>query len=200
MKYFKKNVSIWETDINFYTNNIGGYYMKLNSENDNKDMISEKELNQKKVGGWLLFFCISITILAPLRTVYNIFVNYSNSIQMADFFKLYPEISTLNNWDLITQILVRLFGIYAGVSLWKVKFGALKIVKKYLIINLSVSAILCFGFFIFLSSMTNLPPLILDLIKRNTIRNSSIALIYFVTWYLYFKRSKRVNNTYKENF
>ncbi len=158
---------------------------------------TQDESRYRGVKGWLLLFCLNLTIFSPLYTLSMI----GKIIE-----KLSTEIAQLSDrtiiiisicWAIFICLIVigiLLFGIYAGLTLWSVKYNALKNVKRYLLARLI--------FFVCLPTI--LIPLNIYFESQGTERISMTAYIFpllyeafwVAIWYSYFTSSKRVKATY----
>jgi hypothetical protein len=90
------------------------------------------------VKGWLLFFCISLTILSPLFTLANIARSFSAANRVEDAL---PGFMTANIIDTVLTLTIMALGIFAGAALWAVKPKAVRVAKLFLIV-LPVYAVL----------------------------------------------------------
>ncbi|MBN1384163.1 MAG: trypsin-like peptidase domain-containing protein [Elusimicrobia bacterium] len=131
----------------------------------------EENLKYKDVGGWLLFFCISLTIINPLYNLVEI-------INMLKSFTVFVFIGS------IFDIGLSIYGIYAGMSLWKIRPHAVKTAKRFLLVSL-----------IYVVSITVLL-IILGIINEEFIKIATRSVVYFIIWYSYLSKSKRVKETY----
>ena len=93
------------------------------------------------VRGWLLLFCLSLTIFSPLYTLYNLGVSYEAS---STLFNRYPDLQNVFILDLILSLGLTAFSIYAGLALWNIKPGAVKTAKIYLLVFLGYVVIASF--------------------------------------------------------
>lgn len=129
-------------------------------------------------GGWLLFYCISLTVLAPAL----VSLGYYFAIRLRG---INPEISL--------GIARVLYGIVVGIFLWLRRPVALALLRIYFIMVAAeilllmleaVSMSLRIHASVFLSS-----------------RFSSLMISAGITllWFIYFHRSVRVKNTYGAN-
>ncbi len=140
------------------------------------------------VGGWLLFLCVSLTILSPLLSL----VNISRGIQTIISFQgtgspVVPMIAV----DSIISISLLLFSFIAGLGLWRRGKNAVRDARTYLVV------FFCYSFFAILE------PLLFgfrgDGLRQMT---TTIALgtlrsaVYVVIWHSYLSKSVRVKNTY----
>ena len=122
------------------------------------------------VRGWLLFLCVSLTILSPL-----------GSLILTPVGLLPGNKTTIA----ILLILVNAFSIYAGVELWKRRPGAVAIAKAFLIVNVI--------FQLWLGYRISLLP---DFQPIGYVRILFSTGIFFAVWYSYLTWSKRVEATY----
>lgn len=123
----------------------------------------------KGVGGWLLFFCISLTFLSPLFMAIRMWGGGFGAGNMID-------------------IAVAAFGVIVGIMVWTVNqrvflllwffFGLLALL---LVLALAGS---------FVGSQEQNPNEIIVLFR---------GLIYIIVWFLYFKKSDRVQATFGRN-
>jgi hypothetical protein len=146
------------------------------------------EPGYKGVGGWLLFFCVSLTILSPAITFVSLARSYGASSR---FFSQFHGLLVITVLDTILSTALMAFSIYAGVCLWKVRPGALRTAKTYLFCLLAyfaVAAVLPF--------MAGLPSAANAAMLPVVVLSSVRGLIYFAIWYSYLIKSKRVQATY----
>lgn len=140
------------------------------------------QFDYRGVRGWLLFFCLSLTVFSPLGTIVLVSLQIPDIVIQASQFSGLPKVIFL----IITFSLpsgFSLFGIYAGIALWRVRHNAVKIAKTYL-----------FTFFI------------CNIIYSLLLNDRHVGMfwlvstiVYFALWYAYLIKSKRVNAIYVEN-
>ncbi len=75
------------------------------------------------VGGWLLFLCVSLTILSPVATVISLIYSFS---QAGPFFDDYPGLMRVCMADVFLSGALMIFSVYAGVALWRRKANAVR--------------------------------------------------------------------------
>jgi hypothetical protein len=142
----------------------------------------------KGVGGWLLLFCLGLTLIGPIISLNAIVVGYNGT---SKYFTQFPGLLLLWAIDTLLSLGLIAFGIYAGIRLWSIRPGAVTMAKRYLMCTLgyyTVAAVL--PFFVGLPSVAN-EAMILPVIK-NTLK----GILTFAIWYSYLNKSKRVNATY----
>jgi hypothetical protein len=165
-------------------------------ENAGKEDIFEAKIDEKKdekfkkVGGWLLLFCITLIVFMPLFSAYNLIINFNDSIYF-DLFTTYPNWLIISVIDIIVVVGLIFFSIYAGIALLRIKQNAVSIAKKYLITYLLYGIIS--SFFPFLAGF---PSESYDDFISMAVRGIFGTLIYFAVWYDYLRKSKRVSRTY----
>ena len=158
----------------------------------NKSIPKEKEISKLKgVGGWLLLFCLQLTIFNPISSVYNLVSGYSG---LKNHFNTFPGLWTFFISDAILSSGIIIFSIYAGISLWQTRKGAVKIAKIYLLVFIIYSVVE--GILLFTAG---LPSQALNSIIGETTKDFVKSLVYFAIWYSYLVKSKRVKNTFPIN-
>lgn len=140
------------------------------------------------VGGWLLFLCISLTVLAPLAILSGL----SIEMELAQQIKVqYPTFSTALMYASLFRLVLVYLSIRAGVLLWKKKIGAVSKAQTFLVTYAAYSLLLiCLPYF------GDLP-----LGPQETVRNAfgisaMRTMVYAIVWHLYLTRSVRVRNTF----
>jgi hypothetical protein len=146
------------------------------------------EIKYKGVGGWLLLFCLSLTLFSPLLTIYNLVSGYN---EVSPYFEQFPGLVTVTIVNGMLSIGLMVFSIYAGIALWNIRPGAVKIAKKYLLVFLGCSILA-----IFIPFMAGLPSKANKTMIGEFVKGAIRSLFYFVIWYSYLNKSKRVKTTY----
>jgi hypothetical protein len=147
-----------------------------------------EEPRYKGVGGWLLLFCLVLTVFGPAITLYSLFSGFSES---SDYFDQFPGLRVITVIDTALSLALMAYSLYAGIGLWSVRPGAVRTAKRYLLCSLGylvVAAILpfCAG----LPSSAN--EAMIGEVAKNTLR----GVVYFAIWYSYLSKSERVKATY----
>lgn len=148
--------------------------------------------NQNKligIRGWLLFYCLLTMAILPAKSLHDlskllITLNkqpYITSEQIA----LITAVTVL--WLFIT-----IFGIFSGIKLIKHKESAVKTAKTFLVALLIVSIVISLSPLVFIPNIWAS-----TLIKGNAIFYSQ-RLIFFLTWIIYFSKSRRVQATFPD--
>lgn len=147
----------------------------------------------KGVGGWLLFFCVTLTIISPLFTIGTLGQTWQNAkpaIAKMPSLETYYMISTIG-----TGILL-LYGFAVGCLIWTGDPDGKKLAKRYLVLSLGGVVLVEVVSTLFI---LDLPPRALNLAIEASAQLIFVNVVRFVVWWLYFKKSKRVANTYPES-
>lgn len=150
---------------------------KLEAEQE-KDIV-----DYKGVKGWLLFFCISLTMIGPLFTIYNLAV-ISENLERISYFS--SRLKGVLQFDMFLAVGMMIFSITAGVFLWSRRKNAVIIAKRFLVTLL----IFGFGESFILPVLGGISP------TGDSIVSMLQVIIYFSIWFSYLKKSKRVKATY----
>ena len=130
----------------------------------------------KGVSGWLLFFCISLTILIPLK----IMAEYGG--RGVDIWHI-RGVST----DGLLSLALATSSIYVGVCLWRVRPGAVKKAKLFL------------WFVLAFALAGDVLSIVADSSVVYAAAGRAVGSVIAVSiWLSYFSSSKRVAATYKE--
>jgi hypothetical protein len=150
--------------------------------------VNETDLGYKGVRGWLLLLCVNLTILDPFATCFNIIVLTNGA---KPYFERYPGLFRLIFIGGGLSIILMLFSIYAGITLWKVLPNAVATAKKYLLCVFLYSILS-----VFLPFFVGLPDEAYRGMAEGTLINHLLTILYVAMWYLYLMRSRRVRVTY----
>ena len=126
------------------------------------------------VGGWLLLFCVGLAMVAPAVSL----------------------IRALQNPSLLSLafiVLIASYQIYVGALLWKVTPDALGTLKVYFIV-VSVLGVVLLG-----GGMAMLAVPRLSRFSERLLLDGARTLLSTLIWWLYFRKSRRVRNTYGRN-
>jgi hypothetical protein len=141
-----------------------------------------------QVGGWLLVLCLVLTVIYPATQLYAVIASAvpkviaSHTAKGALLLGMYSAAFTS----------LAMFSMSAGLKLWRVRPGALRFAKRYLLAYLLTNV----TYFLFWTALFH------------PTQASSLAEIgwYHVVgpiasttlWYVYLEHSKRVRETYRE--
>lgn len=145
------------------------------------------------VGGWLLFYCVCLTIIAPLLCLLG---SVSGWMQAKTAFERYPLLETITTVEYVHNAIIMLFGVWVGIKLWGVKPRALGLLKVYLLVRIGSFAVLALAI-----SLMAYP---LGHVMASHIKMAAIGMMLreamlFLLWWFYFKKSRRVQLTYTDS-
>lgn len=140
------------------------------------------------VRGWLLLFCLVLTVFSPVFTIFFLAANYQGAAQ---YFEQFPGLRVISRIDIVLSVSLMAFSVYAGISLWRKKQNAIRIAKAYLWTYLGYS-IVASG----LPFTAGLPPVAHETMIIGVVKNLFRALLFFAVWYSYLNGSKRVKATF----
>lgn len=142
------------------------------------------------VGGWLLFFCVSLTVLNPALTLYNVVSGFIGSMAV---FGQNLGYSALLATDWLVSLAIGMFSLYAGISLWRIHPKAVQTARVFLFVGMIYTVVAPFS------------PLLLDLTssQRSAVLSAAVIAagrgsLYYVIWLNYLMQSKRVASTYAD--
>jgi len=141
-----------------------------------KNNLTPPKLPENLVGvsGWLLLFCISLTILSPLVNIIPLVNEISSD----------PDLLS----SIIGAILTAgplIYGIIIGIRLWLVKPNALKHAKIFLVVVLAINLLILAVSILMRSD------------SRQLFSTAIRSILPFIIWWSYLSRSIRVRNTYQ---
>jgi hypothetical protein len=128
----------------------------------------------KGVRGWLLLFCIGLTVLSPLAIIASL-----GAVSTSDMFHDFRPAFMID--ELLSFIFAGLF-IYVGICLWRVRPRAMKKAKMFLWCVIALDVIVAL-----LTYMAGLKPSAAKCVG---------GVIAALAWLAYLESSKRVKATY----
>ena len=142
------------------------------------------------VRGWLLFLCVSLTIISPLFGAASGVAIWEGFKQ---YFEVSPSVKNYAMWLIVMSSAISFFSVYAGIRLWSIKPNAVKVAKVFFISQ----AVSQFLFVVILVAMlqelgvTDYGPL-----TKEYIQMILSGILQLAIWYTYLCKSKRVKATY----
>ncbi len=142
------------------------------------------------VGGWLLLFCVGLTVLGPL-----FFINQTTEAWKGAeaAFSHFPSLKTGVIVENTGLALIQVCSVVVGLILWGARSGGRALAMRFLIFRISA-----FGGveLITLLVLGDLPTDVLTAVLGGIVGSASKEAFYCTVWWFYFKKSKRVRNTY----
>jgi Protein of unknown function (DUF2569) len=147
-----------------------------------------QQIVSAETSGRLLFFIVSLTIITPAFQGYVVYNEW----------KLYqptpsPLLFRVLAVDCSMRAILVVLGIYAGIRLWRVKPGAPRAAKMYLVAIFAQQVVLLLMGFWIASKVAATPENI-----GSVIMEPLRSVIYVVIWYSYLNKSQRVAATYPD--
>lgn len=144
----------------------------------------------KGVGGWLLFFCVGLTILGPLSSLGQMAYDWK---QLQIIFVIYPAIKSAAIWENFGSSIILIYGFIVGCTIWSGSLQGRLIASRFLLFRVS-------GFLIMeliaLSIIGDLPHHVIAATAGGMVVPIVREIAFFAIWWSYFNNSKRVRNTY----
>jgi len=139
------------------------------------------------VGGWLLFFCISLTILRPVLFVASAFSQWS---LYGSQIRAVPALLQCFIWESFATAFFAVVGLIGGILIWAGRPNGRDIARRVLVLCMIGVVI------------ANIISLLILGDQFATHAFSTVVgsvfheAFFFTVWWLYFLKSKRVLNTY----
>ncbi len=158
---------------------------------DEKALLPLPKPEVSGVGGWLAFFCVGLTVLAPLSTLPDLLK--WREVASSGALESYPALGYICAVDVIVTGGLLLYGFAIGCMIWAGNPNGRRLARQFLLVRL-------FGSVLHAGSIPlmahDLPPTVRDAFLAELPKTLLGSVIWFVIWWLYFRASKRVRNTY----
>jgi hypothetical protein len=142
----------------------------------------------KGVGGWLLVLIIILIFLEPLGILAGIASSNKIITALGERFPIYSRLEV--TYD-VFRLALLCISIYAGVSLWRIKSGAVSRGKGFLLLLVLLSLLrIAFPF------VGDLPESIRSKFLSMDVMGFIRSFIVAAVWQQYLARSIRVKNTF----
>ena len=138
------------------------------------------------VRGWLLLLCLALTVFGPINNVLLFLEDLEQMRQVGD---TYPALWTIVYLEGALGGSLLVLALVAGISLWTVRPGAVRLAQLFLFGQLLLGLLL----FSVLFTLDVPRPAVEDPQAWRAL-GSPIAI--FLVWFTYLARSRRVRNTY----
>jgi hypothetical protein len=149
---------------------------------------SQVETKYRSVGGWLLLFCLILTVFSPLG---NMIIYVATFDKVTCYFEQFPGLKTPFIIETTLTIGLMAFSVFAGICLWQIRPNAVSIAKAYLAVFLGVAILE-----IFLPLTGGLPPEVWGPVVKEGFRQAAGQYMFYWIWSSYLNKSKRVAATY----
>jgi len=140
------------------------------------------------VGGWLLFFWVQITVLAPVVVFYEVASEVRILVTQS---ALASPVGLMILLDSLVRMSLMALGVVVGILLWRRSAGAVRYTRAYL---LSVPAV--YAALIFLPLAFGIPPAVRGPILLLYLKRAAFTVPSTIFWSIYFVNSRRVQATY----
>ena len=143
------------------------------------------------VRGWLLVLCLMLVVIGPVVSAWLMADQYA---RFAPFFAGSPGLQAA---ILVSQLIAAatlVFGIYAGLRLWRVRPNAVGTAKRALLFGL-VADIVTTAVDVVVGQAPDASDRLLYQVEVNLIP----SLIFFTLCFAYLNKSKRVQATYESH-
>lgn len=146
------------------------------------------------VHGWLMFFALTMIVFGPAIHIVNFLNSYRDTIELLARTTHPYSHYLFYAVEQITLAALYVYGIFAGIQLWKARPAALTHAKGFLLL-VAVYHLADFG------TMLNIvwildPPGTMSRYLPNAVFRQVRNLVYPVIWYAYLLNSTRVRNTF----
>jgi hypothetical protein len=150
----------------------------------------QREAELRGVGGWLLLFCVLLTIIGPAVSV------FLYSAELARIQENWGGFQAIPTFHLIVDVAglaLTAFAVYAGIALWAIKPNAVRTAKTFLIAAFAFNTITDLASLSLGTSVLFWAP---TPTVGSTVTDLATNAISFVIWFTYLKESERVKATY----
>lgn len=150
-------------------------------------------LTYEGVRGWLLLFCVILTVVTPLLLVPLIAAELrALVVTVSPLYEVPTRVGIYAFASILFLVLLTVLSVRAGVRLWRKHPQAVRAAKRFLFL-----ALVCAIWYDFkLWTLAHLSPEMWEALWTHIGKPTSGTLVFFIVWYLYLKRSKRVKATY----
>ncbi len=145
------------------------------------------------INGWLLFFCISLTVIGPILLIRSLFADWEAYRPIFVYHELFKTKCIIFT---ILTVGTTLFSIYTGIALWAKCKNAVKIGKIFLLSALIyriIGDLLPFITAVIVIGFSNLYVAYLFMVM---VERFAPAMLVFFIWDGYLTESRRVKATY----
>jgi hypothetical protein len=151
--------------------------------------LASTQQQPKGVGGWLLVLCLMLTLVGP---GISIWLMTHELAAFSPYFPGSPGLRATILASLAVTAIAEAFGVFAGILLWLVRPGAVKIAKTALLLALTVDIATTA-----LYAALGQTPVADGAFIRGITAHMIPSLIFFTLCFGYLNKSNRVSATYQ---
>jgi hypothetical protein len=139
-------------------------------------------------GGWLIVFAIAVVLIFPVIAAIGILSGFRISGRL---FAYYPGTLAVFMIDSACKIVLTIWGFYVVYALVRLRPFAGETANKYLIGRAVYT-----GLSIVFPFIATIPAVATAVFTGVAIFTAAPSVVFIVIWYIYFKKSRRVEATY----
>ena len=144
---------------------------------------------RKGVRGWLLVFCLMLTVIGPLISSWLMAYKY---VSLEPSFAVSRSLEVATFISIVIEACSVAFGVYAGIRLWSIRPGAVDTAKQALLIGLAANVVTT-ALLIATGPTSNAEGRLLHEVTMKLIPD----FIFFAVCFAYLNKSSRVHVTYQ---
>ena len=141
------------------------------------------------VGGWLLFFCLSLTVFAPMLILAELGRSFE---EMRRYSASIAGFESFHQALIVMSLMLALASVWVGVTVWRQRLGAHILASHFLLTTFGLACVAPFAIFLFVNVPSDNVGAVIAGAVPDILKSAFSTLI----WYLYLKRSKRVVATF----
>ena len=149
------------------------------------------------IGGWLLFFIITLVLFSPLRNIYSLTGLYWEASPLYD--AVYMLKFVVNVYT-TTFVFITIYQFYAAYKLIYRKPNAIGYAKRMLLVTAAIAVIANFLLMLFIESLPTTDKAATSLFVAEQVKTILANCFYVFVWTYYLKTSKRVRNTFPDSW
>ena len=156
--------------------------------------VAVKPVGPSGVGGFLLLFCVVLTMIRPVFGVSSVVGTWAS---VGPILETHPMLAKIIFLQSFASLILVIYGFLTGCIIWSGSPNGRSVVRNYLPIELIIFlGVTLFAFFATAGLWTGVGTGAFDQWIREAIGGMFRAVTYFLIWWFYFRVSKRVRNTY----
>lgn len=157
------------------------------------DPLGQTKEGPRGIGGWLTFFCIGLVVGSPLKALPSILDSLDSLRRIDGIATASASLKLAIEFEVCGIALLTVYGIVAGCIIWSGSPEGRKIARQFLVIRfLGLIAVELVTVLL----MRGLPDKVFGEVIGSVTAQIVAAGILTAAWWAYFRKSKRVRNTY----